>query len=370
MRLLLVGAGDRRLALPAERKAWRPAAIEAYSRFHRQEGPDTSSPSAVGQPERRTLLAFAGVVVCGGLNAIAVRQTVLELDPLWGAAIRFLAAGLIFAGLTVARGRASPGRRTFIGAMVYGLIGFAGAFGLIYPALRTVQAGTASVVIALSPLATYGLAVAQRQERFRSGALIGGAAALIGVAIVFVDQLGVAVPLGPLAVVALGMVCLSEAGIIVKWIPRSDPFAINAIAMLTAGVILVVISLLSGERQAIPIRMETWLAIAYITVLGSVVMFGLYLFGLQRWTASAMSYSTLLLPFVSVTAATLLTGEQFSIAFVIGGLVMLGGVYVGAFGPGRPRRSTATSLPECVPIADCAGASSSPLPAGTAPTRA
>jgi drug/metabolite transporter (DMT)-like permease len=326
---------------------------------------DIDSPSSTGRPDRVTLLAFAGVVLFGGLNTIAVRQTVLELDPEWGAAVRFLAAGLIFAGLTVARGGRLAGRRSVIGAMAYGLIGFAGAFGLIYPALRTVHAGTAAVVIALSPLVTYVLAVVQRQERFRLGALIGGVIALVGTAIVFIDQLGVAVPLGPLAVVALGMVCLSEAGIIVKWIPRSDPFAINAVAMLSAGVALLLVSSFLGERQVIPTRLETWLAIGYITVFGSVVMFGLYLSGLQRWTASGMSYSTLLLPFVSVTVARLLTGEQFSIAFAFGGVVMLAGVYLGAFGHHRPGRSTATSLPECVPVADCADATSTPASSPT-----
>jgi drug/metabolite transporter (DMT)-like permease len=327
-----------------------------------------SASATAARPDTPTLLAFAGVVLFGGLNAIAVRQTVLELDPEWGAAMRFLAAGIIFAALSVVRGGKLPSRRTFIGAVVYGLFGFAGAFGLIYPALRSIQAGTASVVIALSPLVTYGLAVAQGQERFRRDALIGAAVALVGIGIVFVEQLGVAVPLVPLLVVALGMVFLSEAGIVVKWIPRSDPFAINAVAMSTAGIALLLASLLAGERQVIPTRMETWLAVGYITVFGSVVMFGLYLYGLQRWTASAMSYTTLLLPFVSVTVATLLTGEEFSPAFVIGGVVMLAGVYLGAFGSHRPGRSTATSLPECLPVADCAEARP-PVP-GAAPTRA
>ena len=79
--------------------------------------------------------------------------------------------------------------------------------------------------------------------------------------------------------------------------------------------------------------MTTWIALGYVTVFGSVVMFGLYLYGLARWSASAMSYSTLLLPFVSVTAASLLTGEEFSVGFFIGGLVMLAGVYIGALSP-------------------------------------
>jgi drug/metabolite transporter (DMT)-like permease len=322
-----------------------------------------SSPT---RPDRATILAFAGVVICGGLNTIAVKKTVAELAPEWGAAVRFVAAGLIFAVLTLARGRTFPRGRALAGAMLYGAVGFAAAFGLVYPALRQVQAGTAAVVIALSPLATYGLAVAQRQEAYRSRALIGALVALAGVGLVFIEQLGAAVPLMPLLLVALGMVCLSEAGIIVKWVPRGDPFATNAVAMLTAGALLVIASMALGESWAIPVRMSTWLALGYITVFGSVVMFGLYLYGLTRWSASAMSYSTLLLPFVSITVATLLTGEAFSIAFVVGGLVMLAGVYVGAFGSGRPRPSTATSMPECLPIDDCAGAIPVPRSSGRA----
>jgi len=324
-----------------------------------------SVPPRTTRPDRATLLAFAGVVLCGGLNTIAVKQTVADLAPEWGAAMRFLAAGLIFAVLTVARGRAFPRGRALGGAMLYGAVGFGAAFGLVYPALRDVQAGTAAVVIALSPLATYGLAVAQRQEAFRPMALLGALVALAGVGIVFVEQLGAAVPLGALVVVALGMACLAEAGIIVKWMPRSDPFATNAVAMLTAGVLLLGVSLLLGETRTIPSELATWVAVGYITVFGSVVLFGLYLFGLERWSASSMSYSTLLLPFVSVTVATLLTGEAFSIAFVIGGIVMLGGVYLGAFGRGRPRRSTATSMPECLPVEDCAAAVPTRRPAAT-----
>jgi O-acetylserine/cysteine efflux transporter len=316
--------------------------------------------TAAGRPDRATLLAFAGVVLFGGLNTIAVRATVQELDPEWGAGIRFVAAGLIMAALTLARGHAFPSGRSLIGAMVYGLFGFAIAFGLVYPALRHVQAGTAAVVIALTPLVTYALAIAQRQESFRLQGLIGALIALAGIGIVFVDQLGAAVPVGDLVLVFIGTVSLSEAGIVVKRIPRSDPFGTNAVAMATAGIILIAVSLLLGERHALPTRMETWLAVTYITVFGSVVMFGLYVYGIARWTASGMSYSTLMLPFVSVTVATFLTGEVFDLAFAAGGLVMLAGVYLGAFGAHRPNRSTATSQPECLPLEDCAAA----IPAG------
>ncbi|HET9682411.1 MAG TPA: EamA family transporter, partial [Candidatus Limnocylindrales bacterium] len=308
----------------------------------------------MARPDRTTLVAFIGVVLFGGLNAIAVKQTVAELDPFWGAGSRFLAAGLIFLAIVVVRRRPIPRGRPFVGAMAYGAVGFAAAFGLIYPGLQRVPAGTASVVLALSPLATYALAVVQRQERLQGLTVIGGVIALAGVGIVFADQMGAAVPLGSLALVAGGMVCLSESGVIAKAIPRSDPFATNAIGMLTAGAVLTAVSFLAGEAQAVPARTTTWLAVGYIVVFGSVALFGLYLRGLQRWSASAMSYTTLLLPLVSVSAATVLTGEHLSPSLVIGGVVIVAGVYLGAFQAPRPRRSTATSMPECLPTEDCA----------------
>ena len=187
-------------------------------------------------PDRATLIAFAAVVAFGGLNAIAVKATVAELDPLWGAGLRFLVAGLAMAALALIRRRAFPKGRALGGSMLYGIVGFAAAFGFIYTGLRDVQAGAAAVVLALSPLATYALAVAQRQESFYPRAVGGALVALVGVSVVFAEEVSFAAPVGSLALIFAGMVCLSEAGVIVKQIPRSDPFATNVVAMLTAAV--------------------------------------------------------------------------------------------------------------------------------------
>ena len=309
--------------------------------------------SATARPDRTTLLAFLGVVLFGGLNAIGVRQTVLELAPFWGAALRFVIAGLILVGVVLAtRGRFPRGRGLW-GAILYGVVGFAASFGLVYPALREVPAGTATVLIALTPLLTFGLAIAHGQERFNVQGLLGGLIALAGIAIVFADQIGASVPLGGLALVVLGAICIAEAGVILKWIPRSDPFATNAVAMLTGAAILGALSLIAGETWALPTQAGTWLAVGYLVIFGSVVMFSLYLFTLKRWTASAVSYSTLLFPFVGVTVATLQYGERFAPAFALGGLVVVAGVYVGAL-RARPHRSSATSSPECLPVDACA----------------
>jgi drug/metabolite transporter (DMT)-like permease len=304
-------------------------------------------------PDRTTRIAFFAAVLFGGANAIGVREMVLELPPLWSAALRFLAAGLILVAITALARRRFPRGRSLWGAMLYGSVGFAASFGPISTGLQHVPGGTGSVLIAITPLLTFGLAIVQGQERFHLRGLVGALVALLGIGIVFAGQLSADVPIGSLALILVGAVAIAESAIILKAVPRSDPFSTNAVAMLSGGAILLAASFLAGEAHALPARSETWLALGYLVVFGSVVLFALFVFTLQRWTASAVSYATLLFPFVGVTVATFVVGEPFSMSLVLGGAVALVGVYLGAFAA-RPHRSSAMSAPECLPIDACA----------------
>jgi drug/metabolite transporter (DMT)-like permease len=302
------------------------------------------------RPDRLTLLAFAGVVLFGGGNAIAVKLSVEELAPIWSAALRFVIAGVLLVAIVLIARRPFPRGRSFTGALLYGAVAFSGSFALIYPALREVPAGTAMVLISLVPLLTFGLAILQRQERFHVQGLLGAVIALGGVAVVVADQLGAAVPLGSLLLVLAGLVFIAEGGVILKWVPHSDPFATNAVAMLAGAAILALVSIALGEAWALPTEAVTWAAIGYLVAFGSIALFGLYLFALRRWTASAVSYSTLLMPLVTLPVAAVLLSERISPLFLVGAAIALVGVYVGAFLRVRPRRAAATSLPECPPV--------------------
>ncbi|HJT64716.1 MAG TPA: EamA family transporter [Candidatus Limnocylindria bacterium] len=315
-----------------------------------------SQPPANARPDGATLVAFIAVTVLGGANAIAVKQTLGELEPLWSAAIRFVPAGVLMTVVVLIGRRAFPRGRSLQGAALYGFFGFTASYGLIYTGMQEVPAGTTMVLVSLTPLYTFGLAIAHRQERFHVRGLLGAVVAAIGIAIVFADQLSADVPLINLLLIMLGAAAIAEAGVIVKWIPRSDPFGTNAVAMLVGGVLLTALSLLAGDPRVVPAATGTWLALAYLVVLGSVVMFALYVFALQRWTASAVSYVTLLMPLVTVAFGILIGGESITTAFVLGAAVILVGVYVGAFTAPRPHRSSASSLPECLPSADASEA--------------
>jgi drug/metabolite transporter (DMT)-like permease len=85
-----------------------------------------------------------------------------------------------------------------------------------------------------------------------------------------------------------------------------------------------------GESFVLPDDASTWTALVYLVTLGSVGVFLLYLFVLGRWTASRVAYSFLLSPIVSILLSVWLDDEPVGPGLVLGGLLVLGGVYIGA----------------------------------------
>ena len=68
---------------------------------------------------------------------------------------------------------------------------------------------------------------------------------------------------------------------------------------------------------------------AYLIGPGSIAVFVLVLYVLARWTASATSYAFLLFPLVAIVFGALLLGEPIRTSFLLGGAIVLAGVYIG-----------------------------------------
>lgn len=280
--------------------------------------------------ERVVLVAFVTSALLAGGNSVAIRFTNRELPPLWGAGLRFLLAAILLMAIMVALRQAIPRGGALTGALLYGLFQFSGAFGLYHYALVRVHAGFGQTVLALVPLATLLLAVVQRQERLRAAAVVGTLLGLAGVVLISRDPLRESVPL--LSVFALlgSVLCFAEAAVLVRRIPPTHPVAMNAVGMAVSAIVLVGASLLLGEPHTLPHRVATWVALGYVSAVGSVVVFLLYVFVLQHWPASRAAYLLVLVPFATVVLSARLDDEPVSIGLVLGGLLVLTGVYIGA----------------------------------------
>ena len=279
-------------------------------------------------PDRLALGAFTGAVVIGGSNFVAIRFSNRELDPLWGAGLRFTLAAAVFGVLFAVLRLSLPRGRTLALVAAYGVLAFGGAYGCLYWAMQEVPAGIAAVVLAAGPLLTLLLAVVHGMERLSGGALVGALVALVGSVVIFFQPGSVSFGWRSFALLGVAALCASES-VVVSKLAGQHPVVTNFVGMSVGSVVLLVAAGVAGERFALPAEDETQLAVAYL-VAATVGLFLLVLFVVQRWTASATSYSFVLMPVVAVALGALVADEAIAVTTVVGGAIVCAGVYVGA----------------------------------------
>jgi drug/metabolite transporter (DMT)-like permease len=282
-----------------------------------------------------TLAAFLACALFAGGNGVGIRFSNRELAPLWGAGLRFLLAAAILLAVMAALRLALPRGRAMTGALLYGGLNFGVSYALIYYGLVHVHAGLAQTLLALVPLAALFLAVLQRQERFRAAAVVGSLLALTGIALMSQAPLREAVPLLSLLALIGSAFCFAQAAVLVRHFPQVHAVTMNAVGMTTGAVLLVTGAVAIDEPIVLPERAATWGAVAYLVVVGSVAVFLLYLFVLGRWSASRTAYGFVLTPVITIVLSAWLDDEPLGMGLVLGGVLVLVGVYVGALRPSR-----------------------------------
>jgi drug/metabolite transporter (DMT)-like permease len=129
------------------------------------------------------------------------------------------------------------------------------------------------------------------------------------------------------------VLCFAQATVLVRYFPAVHPVTTNAVGMATGAAILVALSLLLKESIVVPERGATWLALAYMVVLGSGPVFVLYVVVVRLWSASRAAYTFVLIPIVTVLLSAWIDDEPIGAGLVLGRFLVLAGVYVGALRP-------------------------------------
>jgi drug/metabolite transporter (DMT)-like permease len=292
----------------------------------------TTTTARPSSRDRTALAAFiVGTVLAGG-NAVGVRVSNRELDPMWGAGLRFLLAAALLAVFMAVLKLTLPRGRALLGVVIYGALTFGGAFSFAYYALLDIHAGLGQTLLALVPLATLLLAVVQKEERLRLAAVVGTLLSIAGIGVISGVSGSEAVPLLSLLAVLGAVLCFAQGTVLVRSFPV-HPITTNAVGMGVGAAILLTLSLLLRESIALPESGATWLALAYMVVLGSGPVFVLYVVVVRLWGASRAAYAFVLIPLVTVVLSAWIDDEPIGAGLVLGGVLVLAGVYVGALRP-------------------------------------
>jgi drug/metabolite transporter (DMT)-like permease len=293
-------------------------------------------------PDTLTLSAFLVLVTLGAGNFLAVRMSNLELPPFWGAGLRFGLAAGSFVAISLVLRLPWPRDRDLALTILYGVLGFAAFYALMYWSLTQVTASVAVVVMAVVPLVTLLLSAAEGTERLRARSVYGAFLALAGITWMTFGPQHVAVPLAALTAMLVAAIAVGQSIIIGKRISGNHPAVTNAVGMTVGTVLLLGLSLLVGETWSVPREAEALWAVVYLVTLGSVGLFVLVLLVVRRWTASATSYMFVLFPVVTMALEAWILDESVTVQMLLGAGLVMAGVWFGALSPAARRAPAQT----------------------------
>jgi drug/metabolite transporter (DMT)-like permease len=279
------------------------------------------------------VLAYLLLCLCWSTTWQAIRLCLLGYPPLIGAALRFLLATLllilIHALVQLRRAGATASAEALYGPNKHSLrvgqrqhLALAGAglfnglgYACIYIAEQTLSGGTTAVLCATSPLFTLVLARVIGLEALLLRRLLGMMISLVGVGLLFSDGLGLSrdhFRAMLLAGCAAAFLWPCYGALLKRYAQDIPPLISTSYFLFYTALTLAVLSLLRGEQmptlRTAPIAAH--LGLFYLTVMGSVVAWTVYLWLLQRLDLSLLSTLGLLQPVMALGLDLLLHEAQ------------------------------------------------------------
>ncbi len=290
------------------------------------------------RPADRTqtdLLAIGAALITVVLWAsafVGIRAVTADLSPT-SLALGRLTIGSIALGILVAfRGWVRPSRRDLVLILGSGLAWFAIYNVVLNTAERSVDAGTASMLVNVGPIFLAILAGVFLREGFPPRLVIGCAvsfagAIVIGLATSSVDALSGVSPIGV-------VLCLVAALAYATGVTLQKP-ALRAIpapqvtfmACLTGAVLLLPFApTLVTELGAAQSSSLAWLG--YLGLFPTAIAFTTWAFALNRTAAGRLGSTTYLVPPVVIVMSWAILGEIPTLVVIAGGVLCIGGVIV------------------------------------------
>jgi drug/metabolite transporter (DMT)-like permease len=282
---------------------------------------------------KKAMLALGVVCILWGTTWVASKQGVLHMPPLQLAGIRQLIAGFIYIIYFIARGAKWPKGREWYIIGVLGFLNILCSNGLTTWGVKYISAGLGAIIAATFPLWMVIIGLFSSKERIPINALKGFLLGFAGICVIFYEHLhdflnpeflfGISISLTASWTWALGTLFTKKEA------REFNPYFSLGFQMFLSGIVLLITSYASGNATPISaIPWQSWTAIAYLVVFGSVFAFVAYLYSLQHLSVEQMSIYAYINPVVAVILGSLLFNENLTVFIIAGGAITLYGVYM------------------------------------------
>jgi drug/metabolite transporter (DMT)-like permease len=268
--------------------------------------------------------ALVAVYISWGSTYLAIRIALQELPPLFMMGIRFFFVGVVLYVFLRLRGAPVPNGVQWRNATIIGAFLFLGGSAGVAYAEQWVPSGLAALVIATTPLWTVLFTGIWNEWPTRSewaGLTLG----LAGIVLLNFESDLRANPLGAAALlVAAASWAFGSAWSRRLALPKGQ--MTGAVQMIMGGAIVLLVSLLIGERIEIVPTWRSLSAVLYLAVFGSLVGFTAYMHLLNRVRPALATSYAYVNPVFAVALGVWLAGEKITFIGITAMLVIVAGV--------------------------------------------
>lgn len=300
--------------------------------------------------DMRAVSALLFTVVVWGIGPVFLRTLSVDLGPADHLAIRYTIVSVLYLILLAIFGRVAIARADWPRLLIISIVGMVGynlgsAFGF-----ERVTAGIGSLIIGTQPLliALFGTLISR--ERLTPAAILGLIVGFIGVVLLVWKDLGIAddgksMLLGSTMIFTSGVAWAIYVVMSKPLVVRYGPLSITAWSIVLGSAVMV--PLLGRPDTLVTLTTmspRSWLEMAYIGIVSTIVASISWNYGASRMTAAACGAFLYMVPIIGVVSGALILGEQLTAGMLTGGVLILAGVAVAQFGD-RLRGGPALALP-------------------------
>ena len=279
------------------------------------------------------IAGFGSLYFFWGSTYLFIRFAVETLPPIGMAGVRFAFAGAVLYLWTRWRGAQAPTALQWRSSVIVGALLMCSNACVAF-AERRISSGVASLLVGMTPVWMVLFDWLHGSgERPRPGVVLGLVAGVVGVAVLLgpgligggggVDPVGAAIVLG-------GTISWSFGSIYSRHSPRPESALMgSAMHMLCGGLVLLVVSLLTGQFNGFTLAQvsgRSWVGFVYLIIFGSLVGFSSFVYLLRVTTPARVSTYAYVNPVVAVLLGWLFAGEEIGIRVGIAAAIIVGAV--------------------------------------------
>ena len=288
----------------------------------------SSKVNSIGLP----ILALCWVSFFWGTTWLASKEGVKHMPALQLAGIRQLIGGSLYVAYFLYKKTPWPKGKQWKTIIILSILNFVFSNGLSTWGVKYISSGLGSIIGAIFPLWIVLITVF-RGEKIARLSVLGLFVSFAGVCVIFYDHLsdflkpdfrfGIFLSLFSTFTWAFGTLYTRKKA------ASFNPYFSLGLQMLISSLLLLAFTGATGTGINIAdIPANSWWAIGYLTIIGSVLTFIAFIYALQHLPAHISSVYAYINPIVAVLLGSIIFNEPLTIAIAIGGAVTLCGLYM------------------------------------------